>query len=440
MVFPPHLWIQANSLPVAEGLAQRVGHCPWSWLPLEQPPPVAASGLCLRDCRRQSLAMQPLQSVPTMWLISERQVADAEWALAQAYMTDYVRLRNWNTAHLKHHWARLQGQQRTGLQLPDSRLFQGLQDLVFVLDQNLCYQQIYGVWQQRLPQMGYSLLGKRLDQVTSADQAALHLFYQRQALEGQEVQYYWENADLGLYFCLDLRPWRDASGAIQGVLGVGRDISELKQTELKLQHILEDKEVLLQETYHRVKNNLQVISSMLNLQARQAADSATLSVLRETQNRILAMALIHEQLYESGALAQIPFASYIRDLATQLLQAYPQPGAHITFGCDSLSLSIDPALLGGLILNELVSNCLRHAFAPETADGEVHISLRAVAGSPDYVLAVRDNGRGFPPDLDISYPRTVGLRLVRRLAQQLGGNLEVRTGTGTEVRVRFKPY
>lgn len=441
MALPPHLWIQAPTGLIADTLGQRVQGCDWSWLAPGEVVPESAPGLCLYDCRHLSLSAVPAVPLPTLWLVTPAQVAEAEGALAQGRMHDYVLLRQWDTLALSHHWARIQGEQLRLLEpLPESVLLQGIQDLVFVLDHELRYQKVYGVWEQRILQMGFDLIGKRLEEFAPPEQVALHMFYQRQALAGQHVHYYWESDKLGLYLYVDLRPLRAASGQIMGVVGVGRDIAELKQTEIQLKHILEDKEVLLQETYHRVKNNLQVISSMLNLQARQATDPATLSVLRETQNRILAMALIHEKLYESGALAQIPFASYIRDLSTQLLQAYPQPGARITFGCDPLSLSIDPALLGGLILNELVSNCLRHAFAPQSPDGEVHISLRAVAGSPDYVLAVRDNGRGFPPDLDISYPRTVGLRLVRRLAQQLGGNLEVRTGIGTEVRVRFKPY
>lgn len=441
MAFPPHLWIQAPTAQIADTLGQRIQGCDWSWIASEESLPESALGMCLLDCRHLPLSRVLATSIPTLWLVTPTQVPEAETALAQGRMHDYILMRQWDGLALSHHWARIQGQRRHSVR--DTSLLhslQGLQDLLFVLDPDLRYQKIYGTWAPRLLQMGYDIVGKTLEEFSSPEQVALHMYYQRQALAGQQVDYYWENDGLGLYFYFDLRPLRNEAGDIIGVVGVGRDIAELKQTELQLKHILEDKEVLLQETYHRVKNNLQVISSMLNLQARQAADPVTLSVLRETQNRILAMALIHEKLYESGALAQIPFASYIRDLATQLLQAYPQPGARITFGCDSLNLSIDPALLGGLILNELVSNCLRHAFAPQMTDGEVHISLRAVAGSPDYVLAIRDNGRGFPPDLDISYPRTVGLRLVRRLAQQLGGNLEVRTGMGTEVRVRFKPY
>lgn len=199
---------------------------------------------------------------------------------------------------------------------------------------------------------------------------------------------------------------------------------------------LAEKEALLREIHHRVKNNLQVVSSLLGLQSRTAANPETSKTLQESQNRIHSMALLHESLYQSDSLAEVDFPGYITQLTEYLFQSYGRRDqVQLQTDMDSVRLNIDMAVPCGLIINEVLSNSLKHAF-PEGREGEVRIALREEPpGTAQLVLA--DNGIGLRQDVDWTTSRTLGLRLVRTLAQQLHGELEVESGAGTEVRLRF---
>jgi len=176
------------------------------------------------------------------------------------------------------------------------------------------------------------------------------------------------------------------------VLGVVRDVTERKRVEAQA---LQAREMYIREVHHRVKNNLQVISSLLFLQSTHTSDAEILEILQESQNRVKSIALIHEKLYRSAKFVRLDFSEYVRDLVADLFRTY---GVHhsnlsIKTEIDDVSLEIDTAVPCGLIINELVSNVLKHAFTPG-APGEVSIFLRAT-GERTYRLSVRDNGRGF---------------------------------------------
>ncbi|MBW1675579.1 MAG: GAF domain-containing protein, partial [Deltaproteobacteria bacterium] len=218
-----------------------------------------------------------------------------------------------------------------------------------------------------------------------------------------------------------------------------RLVDEMKKAKEQIKGSLQEKEVLLKEIHHRVKNNLQVISSLLNLQLGYIEDKHGIEIFKESQNRVKSMALIHEKLYESKDLSRIDFAEYIRSLATSLFRSYGvSPDAIILkINGDDVLLGIDTAIPCALIINELISNSLKHAFTA-SKEGEIRINLRS-DNDDKFILIISDNGVGFPKDLDFENAETLGLQLVITLAKQLKGTIELDTNNGTEFKITFAP-
>jgi PAS domain S-box-containing protein len=226
-------------------------------------------------------------------------------------------------------------------------------------------------------------------------------------------------------------------GGTKVLQAVVRDITERKRDEDKIKAALAEKEVLLKEIHHRVKNNLQVISSLLRLQSRYIQDRTVLEMLKESQNRVRSMALVHEHLYQSQDLSRIDFAEYIQNLASNLFQAYQvnARGVKLKIEVAPTFLNIDTAVPCGLIINELVSNSLKYAFKNRNS-GELTIEF-ARDDKDLFLLTVRDNGRGFPPNIDYKNSGSLGLRLVCSLVRQLRGNIELKPGCGTIFQISF---
>ncbi|MFQ5713816.1 MAG: ammonium transporter [Candidatus Scalinduaceae bacterium] len=213
----------------------------------------------------------------------------------------------------------------------------------------------------------------------------------------------------------------------------------LQKVTAKTEASLKEKEVLLREIHHRVKNNMQVISSLIRLQSRNVKDEQQIEMLKESQNRIKAMALIHEKLYRSKDLANIDFNDYIKNLVNDLFLSYKASTGKVTLkmNIETVSFGIDTAIPCGLIINELVSNSLKYAF-PEGKDGEIKISLRTL-DEGDIELIVSDNGVGIPKDLDFRNTESLGLRLITNLAEtQLQGKVELNRNKGTEFQIKYK--
>lgn len=220
---------------------------------------------------------------------------------------------------------------------------------------------------------------------------------------------------------------------------VVRDITERKRNEEKIKASLEEKEVLLKEIHHRVKNNLQVISSLLRLQSRYITDPPILEMLQESQNRVQSMALVHEQLYQSADLSRIDFADYIHSLTSHLYQAYEGNAKRtkLLINVTPVLLNIDTAVPCGLIINELVSNSLKYAF-PGNSMGNIQIDFQnSLDNAQELCLTVQDNGIGFPQTIDFRSSGTLGLRLVCSLVRQLGGNIELENDLGTIFIIKF---
>lgn len=230
-------------------------------------------------------------------------------------------------------------------------------------------------------------------------------------------------------------PLHDDQGCVIGTLGTAHDITKRKLAEEQIKSSLKEKEVLLKEIHHRVKNNLQVIESLLRLQSRYIKDKQIQAMFKESQHRIKSMALIHEKLYQSKDLAKIDFSEYVRSLVSHLLHSYGGHLNHVNFqlNVDAL-LSIDPAITCGLIINELVSNSLKYAFLDNPDTAEIVISFVVKGHS---ILSIKDNGVGFPKDLDFRDTDSLGLQLVNSLVEQLEGTIELHNQKGTEFRITF---
>ena len=224
---------------------------------------------------------------------------------------------------------------------------------------------------------------------------------------------------------------------IAGAIANSQLYAKQRIAEERIKASLNEKEVLLKEIHHRVKNNLQVISSLLNLQSRNLDDERARDILKESRNRVRSMALIHELLYQSEDLTRIPFGVYIRKLTNDLYRTYQVDSDHVTVNITAgdLMVGIDTAIPCGLIINELVSNSLKHAF-PAGAPGEIVISLE-VDKEENFILKVSDNGVGIPDGLDLRNAESLGMQLVSSLVDQLGASFEIDGSRGTRFTINF---
>jgi PAS domain S-box-containing protein len=255
---------------------------------------------------------------------------------------------------------------------------------------------------------------------------------------GQECRAEEIISDSGRVFCRDYFPL-SVDGAWHYHLWRYEDITDRKRNEERIRASLKEKEVLLKEIHHRVKNNLQVISSLLNLQANQIRDKETAQVFRDSQSRVRAMSLVHERLYQSSDLARIDFAGYVEDVTRHLLRSYQSGprGVRLKVDVDPVSFNIDTAIPCALIINELVSNSLKYAF-PNGKDGEILIRLNTTENN-DLNLCISDNGVGFPHNVSWEKTDSLGLQLVRSLTDQLNGSIKCQLDQGARFDIRFRP-
>lgn len=227
---------------------------------------------------------------------------------------------------------------------------------------------------------------------------------------------------------------RDAAGRPVRVVGTYRDIDSRKQAELKLTAALREKEILLREIHHRVKNNLQIISSLLHFQIKKVASPDAIEAFADLRRRLLAMSLVHEKLYESSGLALVDFGDYVLSLVGALASSFASRGTlRIDLPDQKIALPSESALPAGMILCELVTNVYKYAWPG--VPGVARVVLAAEAD--ELVLVVEDDGVGIPRSVDLRSARSFGWKLVRSLVAQLDGRFEVGGDHGTVVRVKF---
>ena len=219
------------------------------------------------------------------------------------------------------------------------------------------------------------------------------------------------------------------------MIGINRDITERKNAEKQIKSSLGEKENLLKEVHHRVKNNLQIIASLLHLQ-EITADKEVLTILRESEGRVRSMASIHENLYQSPTFTDINFKQYTEKLLYDRLYTYGVPKNTIMTKLDieEIKLNIETAIPLGLIINELVTNIIKYAFTD--MNGTITIKLQSQNDKMELIIA--DNGIGLPKDIDIKNSETLGLQLVNNLINQIEGKLEINIDDGTEFKILFK--
>ncbi len=301
------------------------------------------------------------------------------------------------------------------------------------------------IWETQI-QLGLEVKGQP-DQYRQLDQIILEALASGQAAWlGQLLEWEFQTPDgrrltiQGVTF-----PIKTDKGYMLG--GIWRDITDQKLVEEKLKAALAEKEMLVQEIHHRVKNNLTIVSSLLELQADLVEDKEAHRVLIESQNRIMTMARIHEHLYRNERLARIGMVDYVQDLATQLQTSHAAYGITFVVEVANIALGIDKAIPCGLIINELVSNALKYAFPDDPASGDRPAVIR-IELYPDpedeeqLVLVVSDNGVGLPPDFNWRSAPSLGLKLVQTFVEQVGGTIELDANHGVRFKLtlpNFKP-
>jgi len=258
----------------------------------------------------------------------------------------------------------------------------------------------------------------------------------QESLIDQEVPYLRKDGSEG-WILMSAAPLMDESARVERFMIIAVDISEQKRDREQLIASLREKEVLLKEVHHRVKNNMQIISSILYLQEISLQDPQLISVFRASQQRIKSMGIIHEQLYLSDNLARIDFQRYIETLSRDLLDSYIVEASHIhvSFDIPTLSLSMETAVPCGLIVNELLTNAIKHAFS-DGRQGEIKVEMKAI-GNGDIELTVSDDGVGMSDEAEIENEDSLGLSLVRELVNQIHGSLERRVNGGTVFHILF---
>ena len=216
------------------------------------------------------------------------------------------------------------------------------------------------------------------------------------------------------------------------------EITERKRAEELIKTALKEKEVLLKEIHHRVKNNLQLINSLLNLQSRRIHDDKDATIFEECKNRVNSIALIHEKLYESEDLANINYGEYVRSLTTHLFNSALSslPGVALKIKADDVFLKVDKAIPCALIINELVTNAIKYAF-PQDQQGEIIVILKS-ADEGKVTLTIADNGVGLPADFNMNNSETLGMQIINALVKKLHGSLKIDTGKGTTFTMGFQ--
>lgn len=258
----------------------------------------------------------------------------------------------------------------------------------------------------------------------------------RSAIETEEVV----PQDDGLHTYISIKfPLISYDEEPYAVCGIATDITERKKSEEKIKKALKEKEVLLREVYHRVKNNMQIISSLIKLQSRYVEEERYREIFNDCQSRIKSMSLVHEKLYQSKDLLQVDFKEYIKDITRGLFQSYGAKKGKIglIMDLDDISFDINSAIPCGLIINELVTNSLKHAFE-DGRDGEIKIAIHSMNENA-IELVVGDNGIGIPANIDFKRTKSLGLHLVTMLAEnQLHGEINLDRSRGTEFTIRFE--
>ncbi|MDA8387437.1 MAG: PAS domain S-box protein, partial [Nitrospiraceae bacterium] len=323
-------------------------------------------------------------------------------------------------------------------------LFETASDAILIIDAEDDEGKIVDANEAAARMHGYTieeLLKLDIGDVDSPEEAGRHPGRRGLMLKGQRMQ-----AELmhrrkdGAVFPVEISANAFEQGGRKYILAIERDITERRKVEDRIRAAIEEREILLKELHHRTKNNMQVISSLLQLQFMSCGDSRLHQIFEDTQSRINAMSLVHERLYRSKELSRLDMARYIADLSMALMKGYLKDAANVSvkLEVDGIPLPLEFAIPCGLVINELLTNSLKYAF-PGQREGEIRIALHK-HGEDEIRLLFSDNGVGLPEGLDLKDAKTLGLKLVRTLVTgQMQGKLEVSRENGTTFAISFSP-
>ncbi|NJO47108.1 MAG: PAS domain S-box protein [Oscillatoriales cyanobacterium RM2_1_1] len=312
-----------------------------------------------------------------------------------------------------------------------------LQRMVYV---SPAYESIWGRPRREL----YRSPQAFLETIHPDDQDIVMIYLERRLQDKCETKYRIVKPDGEIRWIYDQAfPVKDEDGRVYRVSGISADITDRKRSEEQIQSALQEKEILLKEIHHRVKNNLHIVSNLLDLQSDSIEDEHLLHLFEESQNRIRSMALVHEQLYQSDNLGQVNFGDYIHRLVENIFFSLEEAGTiEPIIQVESIQLNLETAIPCGLIINELVTNSFKHAF-PNRQSGKVQIELYQDDQQKIH-LTIRDNGVGIPAELNWENSPSLGLKLVKILSKQLRAAIHFDTTSGTVVsltfsQLRYKP-
>ena len=318
-----------------------------------------------------------------------------------------------------------------------------LPDLMFEVDPDGRYHDYRALRSDLLATSSAAFLGRLRSEVLPAEAAAEAMAALREAGA--------TGISSGRQLALDLpqgRRWFELSVARKPALAdegqrfivLSRDVTERREGEAALRRALAEQSVLLKEVHHRVKNNLQIMHSLLRLEAARSVLPETATVLRDMRGRIQSMALLHESIYRTGIFAAVDLGDYLRQVATQAVRVLQTHAGtvHLRLDLASTRLGLDQALPCGLLVNELITNSMKHGF-PGGRSGEIQVTLQRQGGGSVLQLCVRDNGAGLPPDIEARRGQGLGLQLVADLAEQLGGRLAIGPVPAAMFSVTFEP-
>jgi PAS domain S-box-containing protein len=316
--------------------------------------------------------------------------------------------------------------------------FDAIPDLITILDRNHRVVKVNKAMAERIRKSPDDCIGIICYQVIhQCDTPPENCPHEKLLLDGLEHVSEIEEENLGGYFIVTASPIKDSNGNVLGSIHIAHDITKRKEMEEKLKKTLEEKNTLMREIYHRTKNNLMVISSLLNLQSRYIKDENTQSIFKESQNRAKSMAMIHEKLYKSEDLEHLNFSEYIINLSNDLYDTYTLDKnlIKLVLDIDDVTLNVEISIPLALIMNELLTNSLKHAF-PNGKSGEIKVELKKY--DEIIKLTVSDNGIGFPEDLDYNNTDTLGMLIVNSLTDQIDGELNLEKNNGTRFTLTFK--
>ena len=318
------------------------------------------------------------------------------------------------------------------------RTFNALPDLITILDSDHHVVRVNQAMANRIGVSPEACVGSYCFEVVHGTKCPIdNCPHAMLLLDGIEHTSEVQEDKLGGYFLVTTTPLEDVNGKVVGSVHVARNITKRRKMENELRKTLEDKDMLMREIHHRVKNNLMVMSSLLNLQSRYIKDEVDREIFKDSQSRAQSMALIHEKLYRSGDLKRINMRDYIQSLSENLYRAYLSDNGRVKIhlDVDEIMLDVDTAIPLGLILNELLTNSMKYAF-PENQKGEIKVDFK-INNQGKFQLDVSDNGIGLPPKIGPENSDSLGMQLIYNLTQQIKGDLKVMNSEGARFRILF---